>query len=191
MIMADVLTWFLIILGLLLVFVANWVGAYGLFPGLVETCSQRYARRPVAATFLGMVVLVPLLVSAGVLAQKGHPVLNLLLLLALTAPVLLALLGSAGLALRVGAGLNSSSDVAQPWRRALRGGVVLSLVFLMPVIGWFVLLPWTLVSGLGVALMALRAERAMRPSPAPLRETPVSTAVSSSTVVTSISEPTA
>ncbi len=164
MIMADVLTWFLLILGSLLVFVAHWVGAYGLFPGLVERCSERYARRPVAATLLGLVVLVPLLIAAGVVAQRNHPVINLLVLLVLTVPTLLALLGSAGLAWRVGSGLGSPSDSTQPWRRVLRGGVVLSLVFLMPVIGWLVLLPWALVSGLGVALMALRGGHPFAPA---------------------------
>jgi len=43
-----------------------------------------------------------------------------------------------------------------PWRRVLRGGVVLSFAFLLPVIGWFVLLPWTLVSGVGASLGSLR-----------------------------------
>lgn len=159
MIMADVLTWFLLILGILLVFVANWVGAYGLFPGLVEASSERYGRRPVAATLLGLAVLVPLLILAAVVAQVGHPAVNMLVLLGLTAPLLLALLGSAGLALRLGAGLGSPHDQAQPWRRVLRGGVVLALVFLMPVIGWVVLMPWALVSGFGAALMALRGPR--------------------------------
>ncbi len=170
MIMADVLTWFLLILGILLVFVANWVGAYGLFPGLVEGCSERYGRRPVAATLLGLVVLVPLLIAAGAVGQIGHPVINLLVLLVLTVPVLLALLGSAGLAWRVGTGLGSPNDSTQPWRRVLRGGVVLSLVFLMPVIGWFVLLPWSLVSGFGVALMTLRGGRAVAPRMLPISE---------------------
>jgi len=159
MIMADVLTWFLLILGALLVFVAHWLGAYGLFPTLVEGCAERYGRRPVAATFLGLAILVPLLVLAVVLSKLGNPLLNLIALLILTVPVMLALLGSAGFALRVGTGLASPNDNVQPWRRVLRGGVVLALVFLLPIIGWVVVMPWTLVSGIGAALMAIRGGR--------------------------------
>ncbi len=165
MIMADVLTWFLLICGGLLVFIAHWLGAYALFPTLVEGSRERYGRRPIAATLLGLAVLVPALVAGLALTKIGHPVLNLAVLLVLTVPLLLALLGSAGLALRVGAGLGSPTDAGQPWRRVLRGGVVLALVFLLPLIGWFVILPWSLVSGLGAALMALRGTR---PALAPL-----------------------
>lgn len=162
MIMADVLTWFLLILGALLVFIAHWLGAYGLFPTLVDGAAERYSRRPVAATFLGLAVLLPVLVVTTVLS-KLNPALGVVALLILTVPVLFALLGSAGLALRVGAGLTSPSDAAQPWRRVLRGGIVLALVFLLPVIGWFVVMPWALVSGIGASLMAMRGGRPAAP----------------------------
>ena len=40
----------------------------------------------------------------------------------------------------------------------LRGGVVLVFLFLLPVIGWFIVLPWALVSGVGALLLSLRRE---------------------------------
>lgn len=168
MIMADVLTWFLLILGTYLVLNANWLGAYALAPALVERSRQRYDRRPVAATLLGLVVAVPLVfIGIALLGKVPHPLTNLLVLGMLAAPLLIAFAGSAGLALRIGSGLGSPSDNVQPWRRVLRGGAVLGLVFLMPVLGWFVLLPWTLISGLGAGLMAWREPRvAMVPSAA-------------------------
>jgi hypothetical protein len=170
MIMADVLTWFLIIVGSLMVFIAHWLGAFALFPALVEGCSERYGRRPVAATLLGLVVLVPTLVAATLITKKfAHPVIGTLVVALLSIPTLLAMLGSAGLALRIGAGLRSQSDTEQPWRRVLRGGTVLSLVFVLPVLGWFVMLPWALASGFGAALMTLLAER--RPASALLAPT--------------------
>jgi hypothetical protein len=67
--------------------------------------------------------------------------------------------GSAGLCDRIGAGLPGDADARLPWRRVLRGGIVLSFAFVLPVIGWFVLLPWTLVSGVGAALGSLRRHR--------------------------------
>lgn len=162
MIMADVLTWFLLILGALLVFIAHWLGAYGLFPALVEGSAERYGRRPVAATFLGLAVLIPTLILTVVLSKLG-PAGGMVALLVLTVPVMIALLGSAGLAMRVGTGLSSPNDAAQPWRRVLRGGIVLALVFLLPVVGWLVVMPWALVSGFGAAMMAMRGGRPAAP----------------------------
>lgn len=160
MIMADVLTWFLIVVGSLMVLVAHWLGAYALFPERVEACGERYAQRPVAATLLGLAILAPLLLGAIVVGKSlQHPAINMLLIGVLVIPTMLAMLGSAGLALRIGAGLRSASDLDQPWRRVLRGGTVLSLVFVLPILGWFVLLPWSLASGFGAALMSLRKQR--------------------------------
>lgn len=168
MIMADVLTWFLIIVGSLMVFIAHWLGAYALFPNIVAACSERYGKRPVTATLLGLVVLVPTLIVAGVVSKKlANPAVGALVVVFLAVPALLALLGSAGLALRIGTGLSSERDAGEPWRRTLRGGVVLGLVFVLPVLGWFVMLPWVLVSGFGTALMTLLAARRAPVMPSP------------------------
>ena len=43
--------------------------------------------------------------------------------------ILGGLVGSAGLAQRIGAGLPSPADLTQPWRRVLRGGIVLVPAF--------------------------------------------------------------
>lgn len=47
-------------------------------------------------------------------------------------------------------------DEAQPWRRVLRGGVVLTLTFLLPFIGWLGLSIWTLVTGFAALVFAVR-----------------------------------
>lgn len=168
MILADVFTWFLIVAGTYLVLVCYWLAAFALFPRVVAACAERYGRRPIAATLLGLVVLVPLLVlGVGLANALKAPPLAVLVRGLLLVPALVALLGSAGLALRVGSGLASPLDVQQPWRAVLRGGLVLAPTFLLPFLGWFVVLPWTLVSGFGAALLALvgSADRA-REAPA-------------------------
>ena len=50
-------------------------------------------------------------------------------------------------------------DATQPWRRVLRGGVVLSCSCLLPVVGWVILPLWVLVSGLGAFLLGLKEQR--------------------------------
>ncbi len=157
MIMADILLWTLIILGTYLVFVAYWIGAYALFPARVERCRAVYGARPVAATLLGLVILIPSLVlGIGISKALPHPVVQTPISAALLVLGLLCLVGSSGLVLRIGAGMSSPHDATQPWRRSLRGGLVLGLTFVMPFLGWFVLLPWSLASGLGAFVLARR-----------------------------------
>lgn len=178
MIMADILLWTLIILGTYIVLVAYWVGAYALFPALVERCRATHGARPVASTFLGLVILLPTIVVATVVMKAlPHPVVQTPVTGALLVIGLLCLIGSAGLALRIGAGMASPLDATQPWRRLLRGGMVLGLAFVLPFLGWFVLLPWALISGLGALVLSRRAPApAFRPEPierAPLASVPV------------------
>jgi hypothetical protein len=161
MIMADVLTWFLIVLGLYLTLVCHWLAAAALFPRAVEAFRERYAR-PVSATLLGLVLVVPLLVLGAAGAKVPNPLVAGLARALLVLLILPALAGSAGFALRVGAGLAAPSDGVQPWRRTLRGGVVLAGTFLLPFAGWFVVLPLTLVSGFGVAASVVNARRRRR-----------------------------
>jgi hypothetical protein len=160
MIMADILFWFLIVLGACIVIVAHWIGAYALFPARVERCAAAYTERPVASTLIGLAIAVPSLVL-GILAAKAlaHPVVQIPITGALLVLGLVCLIGSSGLAMRIGAGMRSERDASEPWRRPMRGGIVLALAFVMPFLGWFVLFPWTLASGLGAFVLAGRARR--------------------------------
>ncbi len=169
MIMADILLWTLLILGVYAVLVAHWIGAYALFPAFVERSRATYGARPVASTLLGLVVVVPAL-GLGIALAKAlpHPLVQVPVTGALLVLGLVCLIGSAGLALRIGSGMSSPLDAAQPWRRALRGGLVLGLAFAMPFLGWFVILPWTLVSGLGAFLLARRGPAQLAPAAVPV-----------------------
>lgn len=182
MILADILQWFLLILGAFLTLNAHWLGAHALCPGLVARARSQYEQRPVRVTLIGLLITVPTLLLAVVLANKlPHPLvqmgaagLGLLLLL-------LALVGSAGLVERLGLGLPAAVDATQPWKRVLRGGIVLGLAFLMPFLGWFVLLPWTLVSGVGAWALAGRAPQRSA--------TPAADGLDTATIATVIAAP--
>jgi hypothetical protein len=63
--------------------------------------------------------------------------------------VLLALAGTAGLALRIGRGMAAATDGDENWRRVRRGGIVLAITY-----GTIVLLPLTLLAGLGAIVLA-------------------------------------
>jgi len=147
---ADLLFWLLLITGTYLAMVGYWLTAVALFGPSVERARLTYAARPVGSTLLGLVLFCPLL-AFGKLAPGP---LKLLTAVVLGALLLLALVGSAGLADKIGAGLPTPLDAAQPWRRVLRGGAVLGLLFVIPGLGWFGVLPLTLASGLGTFILS-------------------------------------
>jgi hypothetical protein len=158
MIMADILKILLIVVGILMIYVSYWLLAEALFPDLVERASRKYAQ-PVRITAVGFgAALVPVILGL-ILANLPNPLFKLVGITLLVVPALLGLAGSAGLTLRIGAGLRSPIDEAQPWRRVLRGGIVLALSFLLPVVGWVILPVWVLLSGLGALVLCLQESR--------------------------------
>ena len=156
MIMADVLKIVLLILATMLVFQAHWIASYALFPKQVERCRELYGR-PIMLTFLGLVSIGPLILLGVFLAQKAdkNPAIQLFSLVLFGIPTFLAMFGSAGLATRIGAGMASDLDETAPWRRTMRGGIILTLCYLLPFAGWFFLTGWTLISGAGAALIVM------------------------------------
>ncbi|HZJ56304.1 MAG TPA: hypothetical protein VFD38_19335 [Myxococcaceae bacterium] len=156
MIFADILFWFLMVAGAYLALNAYWLAAVALFRPAVERARLTYATRPVAATLVGLLALLPVVVVFGVFAKAAHPGVKLVTGALLMVPLVLALIGSAGLADKIGAGLRAPVDDDQPWRRVLRGGAVLALLFVVPLLGWFVVFPLTLASGLGALLLPHR-----------------------------------
>ncbi len=174
--MADILKIVLIVLGILTIYVSYWLLAQALFPRLVERASAHYTK-PFKITFLGLAgAFIPVVLGL-LLAKVPNPLLKIVGLTLVILPAMLGLAGSAGLTLRIGAGLPAPIDEAQPWRRVLRGGIVLACCFLLPVVGWVVLPIWLLVSGLGAFILCARENKA-RVTPAPPVMVPVTQASS-------------
>ncbi|MCC6698106.1 MAG: hypothetical protein IT365_20965 [Candidatus Hydrogenedentes bacterium] len=167
MIMADVFKILFLILGVLIVTVAYWLLFEALFRRIVERASVVYECNPCKVVMLGVLVSVPLfLVSLGLLQSAAG--LKLLGAVLVSGILLVGLLGSAGLARLVGARLVSATDGAYPWRRVLRGGVVLSITFVLPVVGWFFVLPLTLASGVGAVILSRKGDAAAQPATTPV-----------------------
>lgn len=154
--LADVSTVVLVILGLLLVFVAWWLATAGLFPRLVEGCAERLGAAPLVCALIGAACAVPL-IFGGLALGKAVPSAagNLARATIILGTVFVALSGTAGLALRIGRGLD---DTGSPLRRMLRGSVVLALIYLTIV--W---LPLTLLAGLGAIVRVWFARKPAAP----------------------------
>src|SRR5262249_43923383 len=143
---------------ILLIYVSYWLLTEALFPDMVEIASRHYTR-PLKITLVGIgAALVPVVIGLA-LAKLPNPLLKLFGITLVVVPAMLGLAGSAGLPLRIGLGLRSPLDESQPWRRVLRGGIVLALSFLLPVVGWIILPLWVLLSGFGALLLCLRDRR--------------------------------
>lgn len=158
MIMADILKIFLLIVGLLTVYVSYWLIAQALFPGLVERARQHYGK-PVKITLIGLAAAALPFFAGVAISQLPNPALKIAGITLMLIPAMLGLVGSAGLVLRIGAGLPSPADEQQPWRRVLRGGILFALTFLLPFVGWFILPIWALVSGFGAFLLSLKERK--------------------------------
>src|SRR6185295_13919807 len=125
MIMADILKIVFIILGILIIYVSYWLLAEALFPRLVENASRQYSR-PLRLTFVGLAAAIVPVVLGIALSKSPNALFKFIGVTLVVVPGLLGLAGSAGLTLRIGLGLPSPIDGAQPWRRVLRGGIVLA-----------------------------------------------------------------
>lgn len=152
---ANVLVWVFSILALFMMFLSYWLTATALFPAMVERCAQHYAR-PMRCALVGLFAgLIPIALGLVVL-KVFPPALKWIGVLMIAVPIFAGLLGSAGLAHRIGSGLRSPMDESQPWRASLRGGTVLSLTFLLPILGQLLLIPLTLASGIGAWIFSLK-----------------------------------
>lgn len=166
-ILAFHLAAFLILLG-------HWVTAAGLFPRAVEGFADQYARRPVRATLLGIFTYGPLFLLLLNSGNIGHPLIKLVALIGGFGALLVAMVGSAGLALRIGRNLSPDADA---WSRVLRGSVVLGLVFITPFLGSLFLMHIGLASGFGAVLLARPWKKApVAHQPPPLDPADVETA---------------
>jgi hypothetical protein len=106
----------------------------------------------------------PFVLGAIGIFKLSHPVMNIAAFILLAVVLFGGLAGSAGLAKRVGMGLPAPTDDAQPWRRVLRGGIVLTLTFLLPFIGWLGLTIWAVVTGFAAWVFAVREAKRETPT---------------------------
>jgi hypothetical protein len=164
MIVADILMWFLLIAGIYIVINAYWLTTQGLFPEFVDRCRERIRRAPLQSLLLGLGGTVPGVVLGVAMFRAASPALKFAGATVLLLLILIGLMGSAGLAAQVGIGLGAFPDERTAWRRVWRGGLVLGLTFILPLIGWLLILPGTLIIGTGATLQSLRRTRTTRES---------------------------
>lgn len=149
MLFSTVLVWLLVAVGFVVALPALWVLARGLWPEGVGRF-RRVAERGLIKSFL--VGLGPLGVGIVLIAVLSKvPKMGALAALAGGLLMMWGLIGAGGVASLVGERLWPS---AEPWRQVKHGGLTLVCCALLPVVGWFVLLPVMAVIGGGIQVRA-------------------------------------
>jgi hypothetical protein len=135
---------------LFLILLGHWLVASGMFPRATASFVREYDERPVRALLLGVVTYGPVILLLFNAARLPVPIRIVVIVTGILA-LLIAFAGTAGLAQRIGR--NLCADCSR-WQQCLRGGVMLGLVFITPVLGWGFLLHAGLASGFGAFLLA-------------------------------------
>lgn len=169
MTMADVFTVVFIFVGFLLALPATWLLFSAIAPRGVARAQYRARRMPIVAFFVGLGTIALFAAAVAGLAATSLGPLQTLAFLVAASGMAFTMYGVSGVARQIGAMLPSAIDRDNPWRSHLRGGVVLELSFLIPILGWFLILPATLIVGAGAAALSilLRGVPECQLSPAP------------------------
>jgi hypothetical protein len=155
MLLADTMAWVFAILGLMLALPGLWLLCRGLWPATVERTTEDCGKGLLFPFLCGIPLAVLTVVLANIVNKAPGALAALLPIAVISIFVLFASTGVAGLATTIGRRLPSPADENTPWRATIRGGVVLELAYLPPFLGWFLILPASLIIGAGAALRSI------------------------------------
>jgi hypothetical protein len=155
MLMADTMAIFFVFLGMLLAFSGLWLLCRGLWPEAVAAAAKLCDRRIWPSFLAGIPPTIFMIVLAKILFSVLGPAGKIAGVGVVCLYMLQAHTGVSGLATAIGRRLWSPIDEQRPWRSTLRGGIVLELSYLLPFLGWFVILPASIIIGSGAANLSL------------------------------------
>ncbi|MBS1956441.1 MAG: hypothetical protein JST89_19800 [Cyanobacteria bacterium SZAS-4] len=164
MLMADTMAIFLSVLGLLIACPALWLLCRGLWPDLVELSKADCSVTLFKPFLVGLPLLIAAVIAVIFLGKLPQPVGGISCLALICLFITYAGSGVAGLATVIGERLPSPVDAQCPWKATIRGGIVLELSYILPFLGWFVLLPVSIVIGAGATTRALIKNRKQKPT---------------------------
>jgi hypothetical protein len=152
---ANVWIVLLIHVGVILVAAAYYTVGAAMMPRVTARSRERFARRPWLAMLVGVGVSLPWVGVALMLLSLQRPAAGLAGGVLAGLWILAGLTGGAGLAQHVGSAGGSAA-----WTTTARGGLLLALTWILPLIGWLFMLPLTIATGVGCFLMGLAPQRA-------------------------------
>jgi len=154
MFLGDITAIALGVIGFLLSLQGLWLLCRALWPTRVERAAECCRRSGVASFFVGIPITLVVVLFAIFIGRRGGTPGQLAAWVIGGIFFIYAGTGMSGLVTFIGERLASPVDSIRPWRSTIRGGVVFELACLIPVIGWFVLLPIGLILGAGAATLS-------------------------------------
>jgi hypothetical protein len=159
MLFGDVIAIGLSIAGFLASLQGLWLVCLAMWPRRVARAAERCERNGiksflVGVALTGVVALVIAIVGKrlGTAGQLAAWTLGFLYLV-------YSGIGTAGLVTHLGKRLSSPADAERPWKATVRGGVALELAYLVPILGWFGLLPLSMIIGAGATTLSFLGRR--------------------------------
>jgi len=154
--MADVYAAFGTLLALGIAFPGLLTGAWLLFPGMVGRARMRATATPLRSLFLGIGAALLTAIPVSILGSVPLGLFKLAAALVAFGALGLATIGAAGIAAEMGDRLRSSGPSSMsPSGAFVRGAIALELAAIFPLVGWFLMIPGTLLVGYGAGVFAL------------------------------------
>jgi hypothetical protein len=169
MLFSTVLMWLLIAVGFIVALPALWLLARGLWPAMAAKNRDAASRGLLKSFVLGLVPMaggVILIIIISKVPKMGAASV-------LVGGVMLAwgLIGAGGIATLIGERL---WPAVEPWRQTKHGGLTLICCSLLPVVGWFFLLPLIAIVGWGINVRSWFLKAPVQVTPPALPATNVS-----------------
>lgn len=152
MIVSTVLAWLLVAVALVIAVPALWMLAQGLWPKLASRSRRAAGKGVLLCSLVGIVPAILVVIGATIIAKLPQAGMFAVLFtgLALT----WGFLGATGFAAMVGERLWPDLSQSAPWKQTRNGGMVIICCALLPVVGWFVLLPLIAIAGWGAHVLS-------------------------------------
>lgn len=144
-------------LGVILVVTAYYCLGAAIAPRLTERGRLRFARRPWLPMLVGCGVSVPWVIASLLLLNAPSAGLKFAGAAIGCLWILSGLLGGAAIAQHLGLP-GDSTEIS--WSTTARGGLFLSLTWILPLVGWLVMLPLSLAAGVGCLITGAFPARA-------------------------------
>jgi len=154
-VIGDVLATIAIFFGLGLMVWATSLVAALLWPHHAVRSGKALVEAPVGTFAIGLVVLLPALITIAILSGLQNPVTSVLALVVAGVVILFSSLGFGALGYVVGDRIQQASPDTSPWAARTRGLALLVISATTPVVGWFVLGPVLLIIALGASVRSL------------------------------------
>jgi hypothetical protein len=171
MLLADTMAIFFVVAGLLITFPSIWLLLSALCPAFVQRTASAAENSLVKSFLIGIPVTVAAIVLTIVVGKLPATFGQIGGVLTFSLLMVFAQAGVAGIAVHVGRNLKSPADLDCPWKATRRGSIILVFSYLLPLVGWFLILPASIITGAGSATRACFPARAKAAPPQASKET--------------------